>query len=762
MTPFEEVALLFEAQDYPALRAYFYHRDPDLSREAQKIVAWGKLFLPDYLRDETPPFHYELIKENLSPRNEYTACPRGFAKTTLNQVCICYEIANRRERFIVVVEKTFNEAAEVLEMPRREFRENQLIKLVYGDLTKLSHEGLTVSDNPDAQGDLLINGVRLRAKGFNAPIRGLKSAAYRPTKIYVDDVEEDEHIRNEEQRRKYRENYSQGIVPSVDIGGTIKVRGTILHQDSLLKNLIDQFGGRIYKAFDPTLSDPTPSLLWPQRWTLPLLMEKKKQMEIDGSGSSKFCTPPETPILMSDFSFKRIDEIVEGDELVGFLQGSRSKMVRSKVVKTFKYQSKISKLTLSNGDIVRCTPEHKWFTGRSGDHSSYLPACVGRKLMRVVRQPRRLSQVEAEDFRYLAGMIDGEGACKHGSVSICQSEDKNPEVYAEIERVLRSLRIPYSVFGPYPDKSAKSFVIGGGKDVKVEILNYGRLAKKNQMLSVIWSRPTAFIREKPRVVSIEDDGEGDVFALQTETGNYVAWGYASSNSQEYLNEPVDDLRRAFPEPALTRTFTPSDLKFKSLNRFIAIDAAESKNQGSDDTGVVVVDVDDQNNWFVRHVKKHKVDSAELTDLIFELWQYWKPHTIGVEKKAFEFQVQPYLKIKAQQTAVFPHVVELKHGGTAKTDRIRGALQGLFENGKIWFTDVSAGQVAGDDTASLKGQLRDFPFGKHDDLADALAYISQIARRPSGSASSLSSSTPSSWREFFKNKKSKTRNLASRL
>lgn len=516
MHPFEEVSLLFKAQDYPALRAYFYHRDPDVSREAQKIVAWGKLFLPDYLRDETPPFHYSLIEENLSPRNEYTACPRGFAKTTLNQVCICYEIANRRERFIVVVEKTFNEAAEVLEMPRKEFRENSLIRAVYGDLTKLSFEGSSVSDNPDAQGDLLINGVRLRAKGFNAPIRGLKSAAYRPTKIYVDDVEEDEHIRNEEQRRKYRENYSQGIVPSVDIGGTIKVRGTILHQDSLLKNLIDQFEGTIYRAFDPTLADPTPSLLWPQRWTLPLLMEKKKQMEIDGSGSSKF-------------------------------------------------------------------------------------------------------------------------------------------------------------------------------------------------------------------------------------------------SQEYLNEPVDDLRRAFPESALTRTFTASDLKFRSLNRFIAIDAAESKNLGSDDTGVVVVDVDDQNNWFVRHVKKHKVDSAELTDLIFELWRYWKPHTVGVEKKAFEFQVQPYLKIKAQQTATFPHVVELKHGGTAKADRIRGALQGLFENGKIYWQDCPQ-----DDTASLKGQLRDFPFGKHDDLADALAYIGQIARRPAGSPSAISSATPSSWKEFFKIKKPYRRSVAGRL
>ena len=46
-------------------------------------------------------------------------------------------------------------------------------------------------------------------------------------------------IQNEEQRRKYRENYGQGIVPAIDVNGSIKVRGTILHNDSLLKTLID-------------------------------------------------------------------------------------------------------------------------------------------------------------------------------------------------------------------------------------------------------------------------------------------------------------------------------------------------------------------------------------------------------------------------------------------------------------------------------------------------------------------------------------------
>lgn len=509
-----DVDLLASAQDWPALRAYFFHSSSDLTLEAVKAIVWCRLFLSEYFRDPSPLFHYDLMYDYLSPTNTFDAAPRGHSKTTLLQGGMCYDIANQRERFIVVIEKSFMEAAEVLEMPRRTFADNALVRSVYGDLSRTSAAGQFDARNPDAQGDLLINGVRLRAKGFNTPIRGLKSAEYRPTKIIGDDVESDEHIRNEEQRRKYRENYAAGIVPAVDIEGRIKMFGTILHQDSLLKNLIEQFGGRTYAAYDPL--SPATTLLWPERWSLERLEDKRTQMEIDGSGISKF-------------------------------------------------------------------------------------------------------------------------------------------------------------------------------------------------------------------------------------------------SQEFLNNPVDDLRRAFPESTLSRTYVENDLKLRSLNRYIAIDAALSKSQGADDTGITVVDVDAENNWFVRYVKGEKLSASELINRIFELHKFYRPQTIGVEKVAFEFQILPYLKIKSQQENVFPHVVELKHGGQNKEDRVRGALQGMFENGKIYFAEDPV-----DDTLKLKGQLRDFPMGKHDDLLDALAYIQQIAKRPAFAPSAKDSNLPSSWKEFFSLKKKTKPNLSSRL
>jgi phage terminase large subunit-like protein len=263
----EELELLFNAKDWLAVRAWFkYHEDDD--QLARKILAWGHLFMPDFFPSESPEFHLDLIKELMSMEDSFNAAPRGFSKTTLIQLCIMVEVVNGWEEFIVVIEKAFNEAAEVLETVREQFDTNPLIRLVYGDLK---------SAGKDAFGDTIINNVRLRAKGFDAPIRGMKHRATRPTKIYADDLEKDEHINNPEQREKYWYRMTKGVMPALAIDGTLKVMGTILHNDSLLMNLINKNNGRIWRAWMDD-NNPEGTLLWPTRWTYALLMERKEKM----------------------------------------------------------------------------------------------------------------------------------------------------------------------------------------------------------------------------------------------------------------------------------------------------------------------------------------------------------------------------------------------------------------------------------------------------------------------------------------------------
>ena len=144
--------------------------------------------------------------------------------------------------------------------------------------------------NKEASGDVFINKVRLRGKGFNSSVRGLKTRAWRPTRIILDDVEEDEHISNPEQRQKYENNYNKGIQPAVDVDGSIKVYGTILHQDSLLNNLIANHGGKIFRAHegsDPATA-PRDTFLWWERWNRERLIAKRNDMKSAGQSTSAY------------------------------------------------------------------------------------------------------------------------------------------------------------------------------------------------------------------------------------------------------------------------------------------------------------------------------------------------------------------------------------------------------------------------------------------------------------------------------------------
>jgi hypothetical protein len=97
---------------------------------------------------------------------------------------------------------------------------------------------------------------------------------------------------------KYQNNYNKGVKPAIDIKGSIKVFGTILHQDSLLKNLIDAHGGKIYKAHDGTdpATAPIESFLWADRWDRQTLIKKRNDMMTDGQSSNayaqEYCNDP--------------------------------------------------------------------------------------------------------------------------------------------------------------------------------------------------------------------------------------------------------------------------------------------------------------------------------------------------------------------------------------------------------------------------------------------------------------------------------------
>lgn len=105
--------------------------------------------------------------------------------------------------------------------------------------------------------------IKFEAYGTGAQIRGVRHGAHRPSKLVFDDVEHSEEVENEALRDKYAQWYQSDVVKSGDENTNIEFVGTVLHRDSLLKNLTQNplYDSKIYKAVKSWSTRPE---LWEQ------------------------------------------------------------------------------------------------------------------------------------------------------------------------------------------------------------------------------------------------------------------------------------------------------------------------------------------------------------------------------------------------------------------------------------------------------------------------------------------------------------------
>ena len=213
-------------------------------------------------------------------------------------------------------------------------------------------------------------------------------------------------------------------------------------------------------------------------------------------------------------------------------------------------------------------------------------------------------------------------------------------------------------------------------------------------------------------------------AIEKEIGSY-------DFSCLWKNDPVDDQSAAFKRSFFNDRYTEDKLSGKTLNTFITIDNAPSTKAGTDYTGMIVNSVDIDNNWYIRLALRFKGTTPQLVEKIVELYLHFKPIEIGVEQKAFEDLIKPFLKAEMERRNIFFSVNELKDKGIRKEDRIRGRLQPRFENKKIWLKKDPT-----DNTEDLVDELIRFPRSQNDDLSDALQYQDDIAYKPNNYANEI--------------------------
>jgi predicted phage terminase large subunit-like protein len=202
----------------------------------------------------------------------------------------------------------------------------------------------------------------------------------------------------------------------------------------------------------------------------------------------------------------------------------------------------------------------------------------------------------------------------------------------------------------------------------------------------------------------------------------------SDFSAQYLNDPVPRDNAIFKYD--WKYYEDDDLRGLELETFITLDPAffdptSKRSQDLDFTCFMVISVNNNNDWYIRDIVREHMQPKQILDTMFDLDAKWKPRTIGLESVAYQKILGYMARDMMRERNQFLPITELKHVGQnakSKDERIQ-ALEPRYAVGSI-FHSQNVKHIT-----TLEMELRRFPRSKHDDCADALADMLEIAKPP---------------------------------
>lgn len=289
---------------------------------AKDLECFGKYLFGHHLKLETPDFHKEVYRkfEDKGLNRIAIAAPRGHAKSTITDlVYLAWEIIYKRVNFVLLVSDTYSQSVLFLEALKAEFEANEKLRGLFGDLTSKNW----------SEGEIIVNGIMVKAIGAGMKVRGLKYRENRPDLIIVDDLENDELVENKDRRDKLERWFNGALVPSMSKNGRIIVIGTVLHYDSLLFKLIspgtyEEYDKSIYRAITDNQA------LWPEHLNLKEIDEIKQQYIASGQIYLFYQEYQNDPVSGENRKFKwekikyYTDEEIKYKELAKFITIDRA------------------------------------------------------------------------------------------------------------------------------------------------------------------------------------------------------------------------------------------------------------------------------------------------------------------------------------------------------------------------------------------------------------------------------------------------------
>ena len=238
-----------------------------------------RTYLPHYFYAQEAPFHHDLI-EDLDTRPDPAdpadvmlpvaiAAPREFAKSTITSFgYVIHQICHKLRNFIIIGSDTEDLAGDLTGYLLLELAMNQRLRQDFGELAAADwsvYDFVTKND------------VRVLARGRGQRIRGLKHKQFHPDLAILDDLENDQNVKNPRIVKDLLKWIKETVYPGIAATGNLFIIGTILAKRSALNIIIrgdeepyNHWIRRIYRAIQ---EDGTS--LWPSAHPIEKLLKQK-------------------------------------------------------------------------------------------------------------------------------------------------------------------------------------------------------------------------------------------------------------------------------------------------------------------------------------------------------------------------------------------------------------------------------------------------------------------------------------------------------
>jgi hypothetical protein len=703
-------------------------------------------------KDLTVNFHYKNICKKMDePRKKHIRLwliPRGHFKTTILTITQSIKLQlNNPSIRIAIISSVLSNAEDMVTAIGFPYLTNERFRMLFSEFCPKKPQSPETTWTkqeihiPNRGGRPVLEGT------FEAFGADSTTTSRHFDHLIIDDLVTRENTTTRDQMNKVREMWKSIFPLRNDPDTPIDVIGTRWDDYDLYGDLEKDPDIELIKFPSYTKdADGNNVSMWPERYPMEELMKIKSGPKM---GSYLFsCFPPDAPILMSDLTSKPICEINVGDKVVGFVKDWEDKrkhyrIVESEVQFVNVRESATIKITMQSGRIVYCTPDHLWWTGRNptdgrlttaGNMSyrkEYAPAKIGRNLI-FCMEPfvDEIEEDQKKIAHWLGGLFDGEGHCRRGSIFIAQSRSHNPEVCDAIENAFNELDLSYNYFysNAGAGNGAECYYLTGGKETKRRFILWCDPVKKQGIYDSIFGNGGSLeTREKDKIINIEPHLTQDVYNIQTETGNYIAYGYFSKNCL-YQNDPV---------PQENATFKKSYFKYFQYNpvkkiieredgqvipignMYMAIDGATE--EGKNDYSAMVPGFQDyKDNVYIMDTYNKQIDPAALLDDLRDMFIYWQCIKYGAQKALVEKMLKSFMKKKQRDEKFYASCEELGRNTKLNKEFAIKQMQPWYEGGYVWHNlKLKDGE--------LEEQLIRFPKARNDDIIDAEQMLFEILK-----------------------------------